>query len=263
MEFKVYKKQIEQNEKRLIDSLDELYLIPLGGTAVGTGINIHEDFSEKAISYLASLTDFTFKENPVKAKGIASHNAIVKLSGILKTLVLSLLKMANDIRWMGSGTRAGLDELILPQNEPGSSIMPGKTNPTQAEILIQVCIQIIGNDTTISFAEGYGSTLDLNDAKPLMISILLESITLLSNSISSFNNLNLRNLKANLPEIQKQLEQSLMIITKLTPVIGYDLAAEVVQEAYKNGKTVKEILEEKEIEFEVDIDDLLDPKKMV
>lgn len=263
LEFEVYKKQIEQNENRLSSACEELYLIPLGGTAVGTGINIHKDFSDKAVSNLSSITDFPFKENPVKAEGIASHNAIVKLSGILKTLALSLLKMANDIRWMGSGPRAGLGELILPQNEPGSSIMPGKTNPTQAEMLIQVCIQIIGNDTTISFAEGYGSTLDLNVAKPLMISILLESINLLSNSIISFSKLTLENLEANLPEIEKQLEQSLMIITKLTPIIGYDVAADIVQEAYRNGKTVKEILIEKNIKLEENIDELLDPRKMV
>ena len=263
LEFEVYRKQIEQNEKRLFNALEELYLIPLGGTAVGTGINIHQDFSKIAISYLSSITDFPFKENPIKAEGIASHNAVVKLSGILKTLALSLLKMANDIRWMGSGPRAGLGELILPQNEPGSSIMPGKTNPTQAEMLIQVCIQIIGNDTTISFAEGYGSTLDLNVAKPLMISTLLDSVSLLSNSIISFSRLSLKNLKANLPEIQKQLDHSLMIITKLTPIIGYDEAAKIVQEAYRNGKTVKEILKSKNLQLDEDIDELLDPRKIV
>ncbi len=263
LEFEVYRKQIEQNEKRLYSACEELYFIPLGGTAVGTGINIHQNFSEKAISHLSTITDFPFKENPVKAEGIASHNSLVKLSGILKTLALSLLKMANDIRWMGSGPRAGLGELIIPQNEPGSSIMPGKINPTQAEMLIQVCIQIIGNDTTISFAEGYGSTLDLNVTKPLMISILLDSINLLSNSIVSFSNLNLKGLQANLPEIQKKLSQSLMIITKLTPILGYDVAAEIVQEAYQKGKTVKEILEDKNVELEEDIDDLLDPRKMV
>ncbi|MFX1269594.1 MAG: lyase family protein, partial [Promethearchaeota archaeon] len=156
LEFEVYKKQIETNKERLKRICEELHYIPIGGTAVGTGLGTHEKFSELAVNHLSKITNIPFKVNPIMAEGISSHNIIVNASSGIRLLALSLLKMANDIRWMGSGPRTGLSELILPQNEPGSSIMPGKVNPTQSEALIQVCLQIIGNDSVISFAEAYG-----------------------------------------------------------------------------------------------------------
>jgi fumarate hydratase class II len=209
LEFEVYKKQIETNERRLKETCRELYEIPIGGTALGTGLNAHKDFAELTISHLSKITGLPLKTNLVKAEGIASHNTIVNTSSILKLLALSLLKMANDIRLMGSGPRAGLNELILPQNEPGSSIMPGKVNPTQSEALIQVCLQVLGNDSIITFSEAYGSILDLNVCKPLMIVNLLESIELLSNGINSFIDYCLLDIKVNNESIKSQLDNLL------------------------------------------------------
>ncbi|MFX1443781.1 MAG: class II fumarate hydratase [Promethearchaeota archaeon] len=263
LEFEVYRRQIEMNEKRLQKTFDESCYIPLGGTALGTGINAHKDFAEIVVKKLAEITKFSIKLNPIKAEGIASHNTLVNVSAALRQLALSLIKMANDIRWMGSGPRAGLSELILPQNEPGSSIMPGKINPTQSEALIQVCIQVIGNDSIMSYGEAYGSILDLNVCKPLMIYNLLDSIQILSNGIQSFIDNCLLNLKANQIQIKSQLERLIMIVTNLNPYIGYDKCSEIAQKAYKEGKTIKEVIIEMGLEFKEDLDKLLDPKRMV
>ncbi len=262
LEFEVYKKQMETSIERLRYTCNELYYIPIGGTALGTGLNAPKDFAKLTISYLSKLADLPLKLNPVKAEGIASHNTIVKVSASLRLLSLSLLKMANDIRWMGSGPRAGLSELILPQNEPGSSIMPGKVNPTQSEALIQVCLQVIGNDSVISFGEAYGSILDLNVCKPVMISNLLESIEILIGGINSFINYCLRDLKVDKERIEYQLERILMVVTRLTPILGYDKSSDIAQKAFKEGKTIREVI--KEIGLKIDnLDELLDPKKMV
>jgi len=215
------------------------------------------------VELLTAFTGFPFKVNSVKAEGISSHNSLVNLSSVLKLLALALMKMVNDIRWMGSGPRAGLGELILPENEPGSSIMPGKINPTQSEALIQVCLQVIGNDTTISFAEGYGSILDLNVTKPIIIVNLLESISLLSAGMVSFSNNCLKGIKPNLVTIKKNLENSLMVVTRLTPFIGYEKAGEIAKRAYETGKTIKEIIAEMKIQFNANLDEILDPNKMV
>jgi fumarate hydratase class II len=263
MEFSVYERQLKISEQRISEAMNELYKIPLGGTALGTGINAPKDFADKAVNFLSELTGFNFMINPIKGEGISSHNTIVQVSSTLRSLSLSLLKMANDIRWMSSGPRAGLGELILPQNEPGSSIMPSKVNPTQSEMLIQVCIQVIGNDTTITFAESQGSILDLNVTKPLMISNLLESLELLSNSIKSFTNNCLKNIQPNNKRIKQLLEQNLMLVTSLTPKIGYDLAAEIAKEAFDTGKTLKEMLKEKKILNEEEIEEILDSHKNV
>ena len=262
LEFEVYKKQMETNSERLLNCVNELYYIPVGGTALGTGLNAPQNFAELTLSYLNKITALPLKLNPVKAEGIASHNTIVKVSTSLRLLSLSLLKLANDIRWMGSGPRAGLSELILPQNEPGSSIMPGKVNPTQSEALIQVCLQVIGNDSVISFGEAYGSILDLNVCKPLMIINLLESIHILIGGINSFIKYCLKNLKVNKKQIEYQLERMLMIITKLTPILGYDECSEIAHKAYKEGKTIREVIEEKGLQID-NLDELLNPKKMV
>jgi fumarate hydratase class II len=262
-EFEVYERQVELNLLRLKNACDELCLVPIGGTAVGTGVNADKNFGKLTVSHLKELTGLPFKLNPVKAEGIASHNSIAKISGDLRLLALSTLKMANDVRWMGSGPRAGLGELTLPANEPGSSIMPGKVNPTQAEALLQVCIQVIGNDATIAFAEAFGSTLDLNVTKPLMISNLIESIELLTNGIQSFVKNCLNGLKANKEHIKSQLQNNLMIATNLVPIIGYDKASEIAQTAAKTGKTIKQVIEDKNLKIKGDLNRLLDPKKMV
>lgn len=262
LEFNVYKRQIEINIERLKNVLDELYYIPIGGTALGTGLNTHKDFAKFTVSHLSKITSLSFKINPVKAEGISSHNTIVKASSNLRLLALSLLKMANDIRWMGSGPRAGLSELILPQNEPGSSIMPGKINPTQSEALIQVCLQVIGNDSVVTSGEMYGSILDLNVAKPVMIVNVLESIEILIGGINSFISNCLIGLKANTEQINMNLDQMLMIVTNLSPIIGYDKCSEIAQRAHKEGKTCKVVIKEMGLKID-NLDELLDPKKMV
>ncbi|MHA1199850.1 MAG: class II fumarate hydratase [Candidatus Heimdallarchaeaceae archaeon] len=248
VEFSVYKQQIQTSIERLEMISGKLKFIPLGGTAVGTGTNTHKDFSQKAISHLSKITDTDFKSSKIKAEAIASHSTFVRVSNELKTLALSLIKLANDIRWMGSGPRAGLGELKLPHNEPGSSIMPGKVNPSQSEMLLQVCIHVIGNDTAVSYAEAIGSTLDLNITKPLIIDSILESIRLMTNGLKSFNLNCLVDLEANLINIQKQLQSNLMIVTKIAPDIGYDAASEIAKKAHEEDKTIIEVLEESDLE---------------
>ncbi len=262
LEFKVYKKQIEINIERLNKVLDELFYIPIGGTALGTGLNARKGFDKLTVSHLSKITSLPFKLNPVKAEGISSHNTIAYASSSLRLLALSLLKIANDIRWMGSGPRAGLSELILPQNEPGSSIMPGKINPTQSEALIQVCLQVIGNDSVVTSGEMYGSILDLNMSKPVMIVNVLESIEILIGGINSFISNCLIGLKANTEQINMNLDQMLMIVTNLSPIIGYDKCSEIAQRAHKEGKTCKEVIKEMNLKID-NLDELLDPKKMV
>ncbi len=262
LEFEVYKKQIQTNIDRLQNSCKELYNIPIGGTALGTGLNTTKNFGKLTAYQLSKITDLPFKVNPVKAEGIASHNTIVNLSGNLRLLALSLLKMANDIRWMGSGPRAGLSELKLPQNEPGSSIMPGKINPTQSEALIQVCLQVIGNDLVISNGEAYGSILDLNVCKPIMINNLLESIEIIIGGVNSFIDHCLSGLEANTAQINENLERMLMIVTNLTPILGYDKCSEIAQRAYEEGKSCKVVIKEMGLKID-NLDELLDPKKMV
>ena len=262
-EFAVYKRTIEISIAKDLKSVTEtLSVLPLGGTALGTGINAPEGFAERAVKELSKIVGINFTVNPVKAEGIASHIPIVRASAALRNVALACMKMANDIRWMGSGPRAGLGELRLPENEPGSSIMPGKVNPTQAEALIQVCMQVIGNDAAIAAAEGYGSVLDLNVCKPVMIVNLLDSIKLLAAGIESFTENCLKGLKANREHMSHQLERSLMLVTTLSPIIGYDRASSVAKKAYTEGKTIREVILEEGIEID-NLDELLDPSKMV
>lgn len=263
LEFQVYKRQLAKAKYRFQDVIEELSEIPLGGTAVGTGITTPESFSKTAIDYLSDITTHLFTANPVKAEGIASHNSIVRTSNVLKELALGLMKMANDVRWLGSGPRAGLGELDLPANESGSSIMPGKVNPTQAESLIQVCLQVLGNNTTVTFGEASGSILDLNVSKPVMSYAVLESIQLLSASMNSFGEKCLHGLQANKQEIAKQVKHNLMKVTNLTPLIGYEKAAEIVHTALKQGKTLEETIETLDIENKEALLKRLDPSTMV
>ncbi len=263
LEFEVYRTQIQRGKAEIKRILNDLSYIPIGGTAVGTGLNAHSKFSGRVVDNLTKITEIPFKTKPLKADSIASHNLIVQVSAILRSIALSLLKMANDVRWMGSGPRAGLSELILPQNEPGSSIMPGKINPTQSEMLIQVCLQVVGNDLTVAQGEAYGSILDLNVCKPLMIYNLLESIEILSNGMTSFAEKCLRDLKVNKEHIDSQLDRLLMTVTRLSPLIGYDKCAYIAQKALNEGKTIKEVILEEKIKIKGNLDELLDPKKMV
>lgn len=262
-EFEVYLRQVELNSRRIKSACHELCAVPIGGTAVGTGIDSNPKFGKLAIAHLSRMTGFSFRLNPVKAEGIASHNSIANASSELRLLAFSVLKMANDIRWLGSGPRAGLGELKLPAMELGSSIMPGKINPTQSEMLMQVCMKVIGNDTAISLCEVLGSNLDLNVAKPLMIVSLLESIELLSNGIRSFVQNCLEGLEANADQISQQLDNSLMVAIRLVPIIGYEKASEVALTAVRSGKTIKQVVVNMGLKIDKDLDDLLDPRKMV
>ena len=263
LEFKVYKQQIEINRGRFESDYDELRAIALGGTVLGTGINATKEFQDLVIKKLNEVTGFSLRAKEVLAEGIASHNTIVKLSSTIHLLALTLIKMANDIRWMGSGPRAGLSELILPANEPGSSIMPGKINPTQSEALIQVCLHIMGNYTSISNSEMMGSILDLNICKPIMIHNLLESIDLICNGIDSFIDKCLVGLEVNQSKIKDDLDNLLMIATNLNPYIGYDKASEIAQKAYHEGKNIKQVVLEMGLKFEEDLDKILDPKRTI
>ncbi|MFW9918606.1 MAG: class II fumarate hydratase [Candidatus Thorarchaeota archaeon] len=262
MEFDVYRSQVISNFDDLQHVREDLVRLPIGGTVLGTGLNAPEGFSVRVVKHLSKITGLPLEINPVLAEGIASHRALVKLSSVLKLLALSCLKMANDIRWMASGPRAGLGELLLPENEPGSSIMPGKINPTQSESLIQVALQVIGYDAAITLGEGFGSILDLNVAKPLIITNILDSINILSNGIISFVNKCLIDLTPNQEIIRSHLDRSLMIVTRLSPVIGYDKAAEVARHAYESGKTVKEAVIDMGLSIE-NLDEILDPARMI
>ena len=262
-EFSGYVTQIQKGIARIKNTLPHLYELALGGTAVGTGLNSHPEFSEQVARRIAELTNFPFKSGVNKFEGLAAHDAIVEVSGALKVVAISLMKIANDIRWLGSGPRNGLGELILPTNEPGPSIMPGKVNPTQSESVTQVVAQVLGNDVTISFAGSQGN-FELNVFKPVMIYNLLQSIQLLTDVSRNFADRCIKDLKANRERIRINLERNLMLVTRLSPIIGYEAAADVAHEAYKTGKTLKEVILGKGLmKDEEDINRILDPSKMI
>ncbi|MEO0985510.1 MAG: class II fumarate hydratase [Cyanobacteria bacterium J06639_14] len=238
-EFSGYVTQVEKGSQRLQASLPELYELALGGTAVGTGLNTHPQFAEQVAATIAQYTQLPFVSAPNKFAALAAHDAIVATSGALKTLAAALMKIANDLRWMGSGPRCGLGELHLPANEPGSSIMPGKVNPTQCEALTMVCVQVMGNDAAIAIAGSQGN-FELNVFKPLMIHNLLHSIRLLTDACRTFTDYLVVGLAPNWDQIQTFLQNSLMLVTALNPVIGYDKAAQVAKQAYTNNKTLRE-----------------------
>ncbi|MBA3958529.1 MAG: class II fumarate hydratase [Parachlamydiaceae bacterium] len=238
-EFSGYVAQIDHNIQRIDWSMPHLYELAIGGTAVGTGINAPPEFGAKVSKKIAEATKRPFITAPNKFALLAAHDAFVFASGALRTLAATLMKIANDIRWMGSGPRCGLAELILPENEPGSSIMPGKVNPTQCEAMTMVCIQVIGNDTAIAMAGTQGN-FELNVFKPLIIHNFLHSVTLLSDACGAFTDHLVVGLKPNLAKIQSYVEQSLMLVTALTPKIGYDKSAEIAHKAYHEGLSLKE-----------------------
>jgi len=238
-EFSGYATQIEAGIARIRSALEELHALPLGGTAVGTGLNTHRLFAEKATYHIASITGLPIKTVANKFAYIAAHDNFVYFSGTLNSLATALSKIANDIRWLGSGPRCGIGELKLPANEPGSSIMPGKINPTQSEALIMICAQVMGNHTTISIG-GASGNFELNVCKPLIIYNMLQSIRLLADGCGSFTGHCIENLEANEAQIASNLEKSLMMVTALNPHIGYDRAAKVAQKAYNEGISLKE-----------------------
>jgi fumarate hydratase class II len=238
-EFSGYIAQLDHNLERIQTSLPHLYELAIGGTAVGTGLNTHPEFAQRVAEKIAELTGLPFISAPNKFAALASHDAIAMASGALKTLACANMKIANDLRWLGSGPRCGLGELILPANEPGSSIMPGKVNPTQSEAMTMVCVQVMGNDTAIAIAGSQGN-FELNVFKPVMIHNLLHSIRLLSDASDSFREHLVVGLAANRQQIDHYLTNSLMLVTALNPHIGYDAAAKVAKTAYLEGKTLKE-----------------------
>lgn len=238
-EFSGYVTQIEHDIKRVESALPHVYQLALGGTAVGTGLNTHPEFATTAARMIAEETKLPFESAPNKFEALAAHDALVQMSGTLKTVACSLMKIANDFRLLGSGPRCGIGELILPANEPGSSIMPGKVNPTQSEAMTMVCAQVIGNDMAVAVGGATGH-FELNVFKPLIVHNVLNSIRLLGDAAESFREHCVEGTQANLSQIKKHLENSLMLVTALNPHIGYDNAAKIAKAAWERGTTLKE-----------------------
>jgi fumarate hydratase, class II len=237
-EFSGYVTQLDRAIAACKTALNPLYDLAIGGTAVGTGLNAHPEFGERTAQKIAELTGLPFRSHPNKFTALASHDDFVFASGALKTLAAALMKIANDVRWLGSGPRAGLGELILPENEPGSSIMPGKVNPTQSEAMTMVCVQVYGNDLAISFGASQGN-FELNVFNPVIIYNFLHSTTLLHDACTMFRIHAVEGLRANEEQIKKHLDESLMVVTALSPHIGYDKAAEIAKKAHHEKTTLK------------------------
>ena len=261
-EFSGYAQQLTNGLKRIEGCLPHLLELALGGTAVGTGLNTHPEFAEKAAGHIAKITGKQFVSAPNKFEALAAHDAVVEASGVMKTLACSLMKIANDVRWLGSGPRCGIGELALPANEPGSSIMPGKVNPTQSEAMTMVCCQVIGNDVAVNMG-GASGNFELNVFKPVMIFNLLQSIRLIADSCESFNNncvVGIEPLKEN---INHHLTNSLMLVTALNPHVGYDNAAKIAKKAHAEGTTLKEAAVALGILTAEEFDEKVRPEKMV
>ncbi|HCQ70815.1 MAG TPA: class II fumarate hydratase, partial [Rhodospirillaceae bacterium] len=261
-EFSGYAKQIEYGIARVKDTLPRLYQLAQGGTAVGTGINSQAGFAEKFAANVASITDLPFVTAENKFEALAAHDALVEHSGALNVLATSLMKIANDIRLLGSGPRSGIGEIILPANEPGSSIMPGKVNPTQCEALTMVCAQVMGNHMAVTVA-GSNGHFELNVFKPVMIYNVLQSIRLIADSCVSFTNNCVVGIEANEANITAKMQQSLMLVTALNPHIGYDNAAKIAKKAYNDGTTLKEAAIELELLTSEQFDAWVDPLSMI
>ena len=261
-EFSGYTTQLEYALDRIDGCMPRMYQIALGGTAVGTGLNSHKDFAVKVAKEIADLTGCPFVTAPNKFESLAAHDAIVETSGVLKTIACSLMKIANDVRWLGSGPRCGVGEIVLPANEPGSSIMPGKVNPTQSEAMTMVAAQLIGNDTAINVG-GCSGNFELNVFKPVMIYNLLQSIRLLADSCRSFNDHCVVGIEPNRIQIEKHLNGSLMLVTALNPHIGYDNAAKVAKKAYQDNSTLKEAAVALNLLTAEEFDEKVRPEKMI
>jgi len=260
-EFSGYVQQLINGIERVKSCLPRLSQIALGGTAVGTGLNSHRDFAVNVAEKISSLTKRDFITAPNKFESLAAHDAVVEASGVMKTLACSLMKIANDIRWLGSGPRCSIGELTLPANEPGSSIMPGKVNPTQSEAMTMVAAQVIGNDTAIAVG-GSSGNFELNVFKPVMIYNLLQSIQLLGDSCRSFNEHCISGINPNKPQIEAHLKNSLMLVTALNPHIGYDNAAKVAKKAHEENTTLKEAAIALKLLTAEEFDDKVRPEEM-
>ncbi len=261
-EFSGYIAQLDAALRNIDATLPGLYELALGGTAVGTGMNAPPKFGEKAAEKIARLTELPFVSAPNKFAALAAHDAIVFASGALKTLACALMKIANDLRWLGSGPRCGLGELILPENEPGSSIMPGKVNPTQCEAMTMVCVQVMGNDTAITVAGSQGN-FELNVFKPVMIYNFLHSVTLLSDASHMFTSFMVKGMEADEKRIRQFVDNSLMLVTALTPKIGYDRSAEIAHKAWHEGTNLLEASLALGYLTEEEFKDLIRPDNMV
>ena len=238
-EFSGYQFQLKESIKRIEEALKEIYFLAQGGTAVGTGLNTKKNFDKKIVKEICKITKLPFKVSPNKFAALATHDPIVNFSGTMNTAAVCLMKIANDIRFLGSGPRAGYGELILPSNEPGSSIMPGKVNPTQSEAVTMVCVKVIGNHNGITMAGSHGH-FELNVFKPLIIHNILQSIEIMADSAKTFALYCIKGIKADKKRIKYLLDNSLMLVTALAPKIGYDQAAKIAKNAHKNGTTLKE-----------------------
>ena len=261
-EFSGYRHQVQKGIDRIEKSLEDIYELAQGGTAVGTGLNTSVGWDTKVAKYIAEETKLPFVSAPNKFEALASHDAMVEMSGSLKTLAASLFKIANDIRFLGSGPRCGLGELILPENEPGSSIMPGKVNPTQCEALTQVCAQVIGNDAAVGLAGSQGH-FELNVFKPMISYNVIQSMQLLGDACSAFTDNLMKDLKADKHRIEKLMRESLMLVTALAPKIGYDNATTVAKTAHKNGTTLKEEAVKLGFVDDKTFDEIVKPENMV
>ncbi len=261
-EFSGYAQQVRLGIARLKDTLPRLHALAQGGTAVGTGLNTKKGFDVLVAKHIAAATGLPFVTAENKFEALAAHDAMVEVSGALNVVAASLFKIANDIRFLGSGPRCGLAELILPANEPGSSIMPGKVNPTQAEALTQVCVQVMGNHTAVSIAGSQGH-FELNVYKPVIVYNVLQSVRLLADAARSFTDRCLVGIEPNRERIAELLERSLMLVTALAPVIGYDRATEIAKAAYRNGTTLKEEAVRLGYVTEEEFDRIVRPEKML
>ena len=261
-EFSGYQSQLEDTISRIKHAMKEIFFLAQGGTAVGTGINTKKNFDKKICREISKITKISFKPAKNKFASLAAHDAIVNFSGTLNTAAVCLMKIANDIRFLGSGPRAGYGELTLPANEPGSSIMPGKVNPTQSEAVTMVCVKVIGNHNGITIAGSQGQ-FELNVFKPLIAHNIIQSIDLLSDSSKNFAKFCVKGIKANLKKINSDLENSLMLVTALAPKIGYDNAAKIAKSALSNGTTLKFEAIKSGLITEKEYLRIVDPKKMI
>ena len=261
-EFSGYHTQVKKSIERIEYAIKEILFLAQGGTAVGTGINSKKNFDKKIIKEITKFTKISFKPAPNKFAELAAHDAIVNFSGTLNTCAVALMKISNDIRFLGSGPRAGYGELILPENEPGSSIMPGKVNPTQCEAVTMVCVKVIGNHNGITMAGSHGH-FELNVFKPLIAHNILQSIDLIADSTKNFALYCVKGIKANKKKIKEHLDNSLMLVTALAPHMGYDNAANIAKKALKNNTTLKHEAIKSGLIKEKDYEKIVDPKKMI
>jgi len=261
-EFSGYTQQLTNGLKRIQNCLPHLYELALGGTAVGTGLNTHPEFAVRSAAKIAEMTHLPFVTAPNKYESLAAHDAIVEASGVMKTLACSLMKIANDIRWLASGPRCGIGELSIPENEPGSSIMPGKVNPTQPEAMTMVCCQVLGNDVALNIGGAMGN-FELNVFKPVMIYNLLHSIRLLADACESFDEHCAVGIEPNREKIDYYLKNSLMLVTALNPHVGYDNAAKIAKKAHAENKTLREAAVALGLMTGEDFDQKVRPEKMI